>query len=82
MDIERAEATGFESSIIESWSGWDGDGFEMWQFYDAKLKPHIQVPGLPDMDTIECVTFLMEKSVVQFYFQRERYIEMPFRVEI
>lgn len=60
---KEIEATGFESAIISSWEGWDGDQ-ECLQFYDAVLtKEYAEQLG---MEKVSYVEFNMANSTVTF----------------
>lgn len=74
------ELTGFESHILESWEGWDGDQ-EVMQFYDAVLK--VDTKNFKKGDKISTVTFLMNKSVVQFWdVENDLVEESKFKLEL
>ena len=61
---DKAKATGFESNIIESWSGWDGDQ-ELMHFYDATLKR--KVGTFEAGSTFDVVLFNLVESKMEIY---------------
>jgi hypothetical protein len=79
----RTIATGFESSIIRSWSGWDGD-LDMMQFYDPVLAVDVfEVGKAGDLLEGWCVFFTLESSTLTFYNDKNEEVKaVQFSLEI
>ena len=70
---------GFESSFIESWSGWNANSVGNFTFYDCKLKDGLfsTVPGVDkymveiDLETCQVYVMLDGKGDFQVIDQKE-----------
>ena len=62
--------TGFESNFLESFDGWDDNGDQSWQVYNAKILPNI-FPEHIDVNKLYWVAFELNEGVIELYSEED-----------
>ncbi len=73
------KATGFESSFIDEWIGWNELDATSFQFYEAKLLEGVFGPSV-DYSKRYCVVIELDQKTVELYDDNGRVYKASFEL--